>query len=79
MLINIYNNNTGKDHVGFLNKLTTILCTFENVFEHNLIFAGDFSVFLLYLLDAKESTPILQSWSVNKLIGINETLKLCDI
>ena len=57
----------------FLNKLTKILSNFENIFEHNFIFASDFSSFLYYLLDAKAGTPVLKSWYIKKLMGLKKT------
>ena len=79
MLINIYNVNTEKEQVSALNELITILSNFENINNHNVIFAGDFNIFFNASLDAKGGTPTLKSHSINKLIELNETLDLCDI
>ena len=68
-----------KEQVSALNELITILSNFENINNHNVIFAGDFNIFFNASLDAKGGTPTLKSHSINKLIELNETLDLCDI
>ena len=78
-LINIHNANSEKEQVCVLKELTTILSNFENIHNHNVIFAGDFNIFFNASLDAKGGTPTLRSQSINKLIELNETLDLCDI
>lgn len=77
---NVYKDNTGKNHFSFLNKLPTALSNFENIFENNLRFACDVSVFLHYFLDAKGGTPILKYppiilYNIHKLKGLNKTLR----
>ena len=44
-LINIYNANTEKEQVSVLNELTAILSNFENIHNHNVIFAGVINIF----------------------------------
>ena len=78
-LINIHNANSEKEQVCVLKELTTILSNFENIHNHNVIFAGDFNIFFNASLDAKGGTPTLRSQSINKLIELNETLDLCYI
>ena len=68
LLINIYNANTEKEQVSVLNELITILSNFENTFNHNVIFAGDFNIFFDASLDVKGGTATLKSRSINKLI-----------
>ena len=61
LLINIYNANTEKEQVNVLNELITTLSIFENIHNHNVIFAGDFNIFFDTSLDAKGGTPTLKS------------------
>ena len=77
--MNIYSANTEKEQVSVLNELSTILSNFENIHNHNIIFAGNFNIFFDASLDAKGGSPTLKSQSINKLIELNETLVLCDI
>ena len=79
LLINVYNANTEKEQVSVLNELSAILSNFENIHNHNVIFAGDFNIFFDASLDANGGSPTLKSGSINKLIELNETLELCDI
>ena len=79
LLINIYNADTDKEQVSVLNKLTTILSSFENIHNHDVILEGDFNIFFNASLDAKGGTPTLKSRSINKPIELNETLDLWDI
>ena len=51
-----------------------MLSNFENIDNHNVIFAGDFNIFFHASLDAKRATPTLKSWFVNKLLELKETL-----
>lgn len=67
--IYIYNVNTEKEKVSVLNKLNL----------NKLIFAGDVNVFFDTLLDAKCDTITLKSWSIHKLIDLNQMLDFCDI
>ena len=68
-----------KKQVKVLKELTAILSNFVNILNHNVIFAGDFNIFFDAYLDAKCVTPTLKSWTVNKMIELNETFDLCDI
>ena len=79
LLINVYNANTEKEQVSFLNELTTILSNFENIDNHNVVFAGDFIILLDTSLDGKGGTPTFKFWSINKLIKLHKTLDLCGI
>ena len=45
LLINIYNANTKKEQISVIDELTTILSNFENIDNHNVIFAEDFNIF----------------------------------
>ena len=79
LLINVYNANTEKEQVSFLNELTTILSNFENIDNHNVVFAGDFIILLDTSLDGKGGTPTFKFRSINKLIKLHKTLDLCGI
>ena len=59
--MNIYNANTEKEKVSVLNELITILSNFENIHNHNVIFAGDFNIFFDASLDAKCGSPTLKN------------------
>ena len=76
LLINDYNANSEKEQVSFLNELSTILSNFENIDNHNVVFAGDFIILLDTLLDAKGGTPTFKFRSINKLIKLHKTLDL---
>ena len=78
MLINIYNANREKKQVSCLIELTLIQSNFENIDNHNSIFAGDFNIFFDVLLDAKGGTPSLKSRCINKLLKLNAMLDLPD-
>ena len=56
LFINNYNGNTEKEHFSVFNELTAILSNFENIYNHNVIFAGDFNVFFDALLYASCAT-----------------------
>ena len=79
LLINVYNADTEKEQVSFLNELSTILSNFENIDNHNVVFAGDFIILLDTSLDAKGGTPTFKFRSINKLIKLHKTLDLCGI
>ena len=61
LLINIYNANTEKEQISVLDELSTIMSSFENIHNHNVIFAGDFNIFFDASLDAKGGSPTLKS------------------
>ena len=79
LLINVYNADTEKEQVSFLNELSTILSNFENIDNHNVVFAGDFIILLDTSLDAKGGTPTFKFRSINKLIKLHKTLDLRGI
>ena len=78
LLLNIYNANTEKEQVRVLNEPITILSNFENIHNHNVIFAGDFNIFFDAALDAKGGSLTLKHCSINKLIELKTVNALFD-
>ena len=76
--LNIYNANTEKEQVRVLNEPITILSNFENIHNHNVIFAGDFNIFFDAALDAKGGSLTLKRCSINKLIELKTVNALFD-
>ena len=60
VLINLYNANTETEQVSVLNNLSSILEKFDVTLEKNLIFAGDFNLFLNSKFDAKGGKPAIK-------------------
>ena len=79
VLINLYNANTETEQVSVLNNLSSLLETFDVTLEKNLIFAGDFNLFLSSNFDAKGGKPAIKKKSLAKLIQLKESYDLCDI
>ena len=53
--------NLEKEQVSVVNELIMILSNFENIHNHNVIFASDFNIFFDASLDAKGGTSTLKS------------------
>ena len=79
VLINLYNANTETEQVSVLNNLSSLLEKFDVTLEKNLIFAGDFNLFLNSKFDAKEGKPAIKKKSLTKRIQLKESHDLCDI
>ena len=60
VLINLYNANTETEQVSVLNNLSSLLEKFDVTLEKNLIFAGDFNLFLNSKFDAKGGKPAIK-------------------
>ena len=76
LLVNIYNAKRKKEHISVLNDPTTKLTNSENIDNHNIIFTGNFNIFIDALPDGSSA---LKSWSINKLIKLKEMWDVCDI
>ena len=72
VLINLYNANTEMEQVSVLNNLSSLLEKFD------VIFAGDFNLFLNSKFDAKGGKPAIKKKSLAKLIQLKESYDLCD-
>ena len=79
VLINLYNANTETEQVSVLNNLSSLLEKFDVTLEKNLIFTGDFNLFLNSKFDAKGGKPAIKKKSIAKLIQLKESDDLCDI
>ena len=79
VLINLYNVNTETEQVSILNNLSSLLEKFDVTLEKNLIFAGNFNLFLNSKFDVKRGKTCYQKKSLAKLIQLKESYDLCDI
>ena len=80
VLINLYNANAETEQVSVLNNLSWLFEKFDVTLEKNLIFEGDFNLFLNLKLDAKGGKPaIKKKKSLAKLIQLKESYDFCDI
>ena len=79
ILINLYNASTESEQIQTFNVLNTLVSNWNLSSEKNIIFAGDFSLYLDCSLDAKGGSPSLKKHSLSKLLEIKQKLDLCDI
>ena len=79
MLIKIYNSNEESEQLHTLNDLISILETFEDVQNKNVVLGGDFNVILNSSLVSEGDKPVIKKRTIAKLIQITENLDLCDI
>ena len=75
----MYNVNTETEQVSVLNNLSSLLEKFDVTLEKNLIFAGDFNLFLNSKFDAKGGKLAIKKNSLAKRIQLKESYDLCDI
>ena len=79
LLINIFNANTEQQQRETLQNLSILLENFDNFYDRNVIFAGDFNLFFNKKLESKGGRPILKKQSVSHIIKLQGSFDLCDI
>ena len=79
ILINLYNANTENDQLTTFSELINLLENFDLTKNKQIIFAGDFNLFLDRSLEAKGGNPCLKKQSLSKFLYIKEKLSLCGI
>ena len=79
ILINLYNANTENDQLTTFSELINLLENFDLTKNKQIIFAGDFNLFLDRSLEAKGGNPCLKKQSLSKFLYVKEKLSLCGI
>ena len=72
LLVNIYNENIENKQVLLLQKLSTLLETFSDILEHEIIMGGDWNFIQDKKLDAAGGNPSLKLSSIAELTKIIE-------
>ena len=71
-LINLYNPNTESEQLEVLEKLKIMLSTSNLTQDNQIIFAGDFNLFLNSKPERDGVNPLYKNCSVTKLITLKE-------
>ena len=77
--LNIYNENIESKQVLLLKKLNTLMESFSDILEHEIIMGGDWNFIRNKKLDADGGNPSLKLSSIAELTKIIEVYELCDI
>ena len=78
-LINLYNPNTESEKLEVLEKLKNMLSTSNLTQDNQIIFSGDFNLFLNSKPERDGVNPLYKNRSVTKLIKLKEKHTLTDI
>ena len=79
LLINLHNANKESEQLHVLITLCNFLSNITDLHCKNIVFGGDFNVFLDTNYEAQGGNPTLKKKSVAKLIHIKESLEICEI
>ena len=75
----MYYANTKTELCKIFNELQSLLKFFDINQSKTIIFAGDFKIFFTSKLEARCGKPFSKRKSIIKLVGIKESLDVCDI
>ena len=79
ILKNLYNADAETEQLKRLKELRSLLNIFGINKNKQIIFAGDFDIFFNSKLEAKGGKSLPKKKSNAKLVGIKESLDICDI
>ena len=79
LLINLYNENTEPEQLKFLESLSKILKKFQDIGKKISFLQGTLIFFFDQKLESVGGNSVLKKLAVSKLIGLKESLNLCDI
>ena len=78
-LVNIYNPNTDTEQVATLHDLDKMLETIKDLYDKQIVLAGDFNFFFDTFLESYGWKPNLKKKSIAKFIELKEKFDLRDI
>ena len=79
VLVNKYNPKTETEQVATLHDLDKMLVTIKDLYDKDIVLAGDFNFFFDIFLDLYGGKPTLKKKSIAKFIELKEKFDLCDI